>query len=78
MPSKRPQLEAPVCIKLNTQDRGHAFGNIPATAAFDAAGREIVRDIKMSDALYGRIFGLSLAAVFAIILTLSAMSQSVP
>jgi tetrahydromethanopterin S-methyltransferase subunit B len=32
----------------------------------------------MSDALYGRIFGLSLAAVFAIILTLSAISQSVP
>jgi hypothetical protein len=31
----------------------------------------------MSDAPYGRIFGV-LAAVFAIILTLNAISQSVP
>jgi hypothetical protein len=40
--------------------------------------RGIAREIKMSDTLYGRIFGVSLAAVFVIILTLNAISQSVP
>jgi hypothetical protein len=40
--------------------------------------RGIAREIKMSDALYGRIFGVSLAAVSVIILTLNAISQSVP
>jgi hypothetical protein len=40
--------------------------------------REIVREIKMSDALYARVFGVSLAAVFVIILTLNAISQSAP
>jgi tetrahydromethanopterin S-methyltransferase subunit B len=32
----------------------------------------------MNDAVYGKIFGLSLAAVFAIILVLSAIAQSAP
>jgi hypothetical protein len=32
----------------------------------------------MSEAVYGRIFGFSLAAVFAITLALNAIAQSVP
>ncbi len=71
-------IGSPRLYKIEHPASGHAFGNIPATCRIDAAGREIVREIKMSDALYGRIFGVSLAAVFAIILTLNAMSQSVP
>ena len=57
-----------VCIKLNIQDRGSRIRELPATCRIDAAeaGRS------------SRVFGVSLAAVFVIILTLNAISQSVP